>query len=629
VRLQQVRIEGYRCLEDVTVGFGALTTLLGSNSTGKSSVLKALRFFFEGEALTIDDVFSQREDNYVSVQATFDNLSPADRDVFGVYALGEQMVLRRAWRDGSIKLTGRGLRYPGFEAVRALSGVPRRTAYKKLRADQPELDLPDVSRVDEADAEMLKWEMANPEQCTASDQDASHLFGYQSVGQRKLADRFKFVFVPGLQDAADEAVERKGSILERLLAAIADQRAEAREGLSALEDRFREEYTNLVEDTHRPTLDGLANSLGEQMRRYVPSAEIRLEPVAQQLAIAPPRVLLRGGEEHHLTDLGRQGHGFQRTFIIAALEYLAATQDIADGDRPTLFLGIEEPELYQHPPRAMHFAATLRELTSADGASVQVCYATHSPYFVTPSEFASIRICRRAEHPDGESASPTTITAADVSKVSGLLPDGDQKKVHRRLSSTLRASFRETFFARAVLLVEGETDIAVFTHAAHLLGIDLNSHGVVAAAVGKSVVPVAQAILMSLAIPTYVVFDGDHHQDAREPCEHCGRGGRDASNDANLNRAVLAIVGASAEDFPGTQHRQRWACFGVDLEYYLAEMVDDFNATVQAIAQALSWKSKSPEVYVELLERLGPDGLPEMLVEVPKAALALGEGAAG
>lgn len=144
---------------------------------------------------------------------------------------------------------------------------------------------------------MLKWEMANPEKCTASDQDASHLFGYQSVGQRKLADRFKFVFVPGLQDAADEAVERKGSILERLLAAIADQRAEAREGLSALEDRFREEYTNLVESTHRPTLDGLADSLGEQMRRYVPSAEIRLEPVAQQLAIAPPRVLLRGGEE--------------------------------------------------------------------------------------------------------------------------------------------------------------------------------------------------------------------------------------------------------------------------------------------------------------------------------------------
>ena len=114
MRLRQVRIEGYRCLEDVTVDFGPLTTLLGSNSTGKSSVLKALRFFFDGEALTVDDVFSQRKDNCVSVQATFDDLSSADRDVFGVYALGEQMVLRRAWQDGLIKLTGRGLKYLGF-----------------------------------------------------------------------------------------------------------------------------------------------------------------------------------------------------------------------------------------------------------------------------------------------------------------------------------------------------------------------------------------------------------------------------------------------------------------------------------------------------------------------------------
>jgi putative ATP-dependent endonuclease of the OLD family len=186
---------------------------------------------------------------------------------------------------------------------------------------------------------------------------------------------------------------------------------------------------------------------------------------------------------------------------------------------------------------------------AAEGGSVQVCYATHSPYFVTPSEFASVRICRRATHPDGESASPTTITAADMSKVSALLPDGDKKKVHRRLSSTLRSSFREAFFARAVLLVEGDTDVAVFTHAAHLMGIDLNSHGVVSTSVGKSVVPVAQAILTSLDIPTYVVFDGDHHQGTREPCEHCGRGGRDLNNDGKLNRAILEIVGAFVEDF--------------------------------------------------------------------------------
>lgn len=336
MRLARVRIEGYRCLEDVSLDLASLTVLLGSNSTGKSSVLKAMRFFFDGGGLTIDDVFAQSESNRVAVQATFVDLSSADREVFGAYATGDQIVLRRTWQDGEVKLTGRGLSYPGFVSVRELAGVERRKAYKGLRTAHPELGLPDISRVDEADAAMLAWEMAHDTECDPADGDASHLFGYASVGKRKLSNRFKFVFVPGLQDAAEQATERKGTILERLLTAITDQRAEANAGLTELEDRLREEYAELVDATHRPTLDGLASRLGDQMRRYVPTAEIRLDPVEPQLSIAPPLIRLRGGEEHHLTDLGRQGHGFQRTFLIAALEYLASARIADDEDRPTV-----------------------------------------------------------------------------------------------------------------------------------------------------------------------------------------------------------------------------------------------------------------------------------------------------
>ncbi len=558
-----MRIEGYRCLEHVTLDLGPLTVLLGSNSTGKSSVFKAMHFFFEEDSLTAEDVFSEHEPGHVTVQATFFDLTDADRAVFGVYALGEQMVLRRTWRDGDVKLTGRGLRYSGFESVRSLSGVQKRTAYKQFRDAQPDFDLPDVSRVDEADDAMLNWEMAHPDQCEASDDDASHLFGYPSVGKRKLSDRFKFVFVPGLQDAAEEAVERKGTILERLLTAIADQRSEANQGLAELEDRLRGDYSDLVERTHRPTLDGLADSLRDQMRRYVPTAEMQLEPIAAQLKIAAPLVRLRGGEEHHLTDLGRQGHGFQRTFIIAALEYLAATQGPPDEARPTLFLAIEEPELYQHPPRAMHFASTLRSLALRDETNVQVSYATHSPYFVTPSDFDSVRIFRRGPHADGESASPTTITAADAQAVIARLPDDQREHFDRRLIRTLRSNFREAFFARAVLLVEGDTDAAVFAQAGRMSGVDLSSHGVVSAAITMSVLPLAHCILKSLGIPTYVVFDADYREDGNQ------------SDHTRENRRILECLGAPLEDFPATQHNGRWASFAINLEHYLAVVPEE------------------------------------------------------
>ena len=104
-------------------------------------------------------------------------------------------------------------------------------------------------------------------------------------------------------------------------------------------------------------------------------------------SIDPPRIDLRGGEEQELTDLGRQGHGFQRAFVISILEYLADTESTEDSlKKPTPFLAIEEPEASdQHPPRARHFFRTLS--TISDSPSAQVCYATHSPYFVSPERF--------------------------------------------------------------------------------------------------------------------------------------------------------------------------------------------------------------------------------------------------
>jgi putative ATP-dependent endonuclease of the OLD family len=628
VRLAEVEIEGYRCLERVTLTIDELTILLGSNSAGKSSVLKAMQFFFEGSSVGPEDVFDGGPTMRITVQATFTHLSFADRAVFGMYAAGEQMVLRRTWDDGETKLTGRGLKYPGFDHIRAKTGVPRRSAYKTLREAEPELELPDVSRVEEANESMLEWEMNHPQQCEAADTDATHLFGFPSVAQRRLSDRFKFVFVPGLQDAADEAVERRGTILERLLTAIADQRAPADEDLARLEAEFQEKYADVVERSHRATLDDLAVSLGDQMRRYVPSAQIQLEPVAQNLKVTPPLVRLRGGEERHLTDLGRQGHGFQRTFIIAALEYLAADR-VFDQDPPTLFLAIEEPELYQHPPRATHFAETLRNLAFAQPSRVQVCYATHSPYFVSPSDFGSVRICRRRSDADPERASPTVVNTADQRTVSEFLPAEQRNDLHRRLARTLRTGFREAFFARAVLLVEGETDVAVFTQAARMTGSPLAGAGVVVAPVTKSVLPIAYAILTSLGIPTYLVFDGDRQDDvATGVCATCGRGGRDPANDAGINRRILETVGAEVVDFPDTQHEIGWACFAVDLERYLADAIEDFESTSRAVADEMGWRRKSPEVHAETLDRLGVEKLPPLLVQVPARVLALAADAA-
>jgi putative ATP-dependent endonuclease of OLD family len=606
MRLRTVRIENYRCLAAVTVDVADLTALLGPNSAGKSSLLHALEFFFEGRELEPADVFGAA-DAAVTVECIFDDLNEADRLALGPYAAGDQVVLRRSWKHGGDqKLTGRGRRFPDFSVVRDKAGRERTAAYKTLRDDRAELDLPSATNLAAVEQAMLTFEQANPDRCeSVENEDASQLFGFKSVGQARLADRFSFVFVPAVSDAPGEAIEKRGSLLSRLLTAVTEQRAAANEGLKTIETEAREKYEEAIATTHGPILRDLSVQLSKQMQRYVPSAEIKLEPFATGFSIDAPRVDLRGGEERDLTDLGRQGHGFQRAFIISILEYLAdAEVGEASADKPTLFLAIEEPELYQHPPRARHFYKTLA--TIANGGSVQVAYATHSPYFVAPSRFDSVRIFRRGQS-DGV-ARGTGVTAASIPVVADKLPKAEQADPRPYLSRTFSEQFREAFFAKGVLLVEGPSDVAIFEAAAKLLGLkDLAADGIVITHVGgKGSQPIALAILDALQIPTFCVFDGDADAADGTPCATCGRARSDRTSAIMSNQRVLAALGATASDFPPTAVDERWACFHTEIE----DAIEGFTPLLEAVKVEMGWKGKSPEAYAEALRRAGVEALP-------------------
>lgn len=254
-----------------------LSILLGSNNAGKSSFLRALDFFFNGAHVEQDDVFAG-EDRSISVEVTFNDLKAADRDAFTIYAQGDQMVLRRSWQDEQEKITGRSRRFPGFSEIRQAAGNSRRRVYREFREANADMGLNDATTKDAIEQQLLTWEMQNPGLCETVDDEAGHLLGYRSVGEKRLSDRYKFVLVPAIRNAASEAVERKGTILQQLLSAIAEQRAEADEKLIDLQEDMRSRYAEVIEESHGPTLSGLGSQLTGQMRQYIPTADVVIEP---------------------------------------------------------------------------------------------------------------------------------------------------------------------------------------------------------------------------------------------------------------------------------------------------------------------------------------------------------------
>ena len=46
MQIGRIAIRNFRCLEEISVDFGNLTSLVGANNAGKSTILKAIDIFF-------------------------------------------------------------------------------------------------------------------------------------------------------------------------------------------------------------------------------------------------------------------------------------------------------------------------------------------------------------------------------------------------------------------------------------------------------------------------------------------------------------------------------------------------------------------------------------------------------
>lgn len=491
MQLRRVVVRNYRRLKECTLDLGDYTVLVGANGTGKSSLLRALNWFFRGGTevpISDEDLphgWEPANRPVLEVEVTFDDLDDADRAILGRYVSGESATFRRSWDGTTEKATADVLAFPEFAAVRAALAEKKIGDAKNLYHDLPvELDLPKISRGGEAEQHLKAWEDAHPDQLVAmSGQDAAHLFA--SGGEHLLASRFEMVLIPAAVDFDAEADMGKKSSLAKLLGSLG--------GIDrALQTEWDERRTEILKEFGPAFRDAMNAKLGpvqkrinERLGKLVPGARLELTPDDLQLSLeVPSRVSAQIVDDGVPTDLTRQGHGTQRAVLMAIVQ---ATGRFDIDDRPAVLLAFEEPEIYQHPLRAKHFAAELRDLANGT-ARVQIALTTHSPAFARPDDFHCIR----------------RFESGEIRAVRGTKTNSDDL---RQLRQTFGLS--EAFFADAACLVEGSTDHAVIRGLLKRQGFTLEALDIAVVEVAKGSMRKAHKVLSKLGLRTYAVFDGD------------------------------------------------------------------------------------------------------------------------
>lgn len=609
--------------------------MVGSGGTGKSSFLRAIEWFFRGGALDAEDVHEGGEGSDVGVAVTFSDINDADRLVLGRYAAGDPTTFTRTWRPGeSDKLSGSALFYPGFDDVRSVSGVERRQRFRAvIEVEGPTFGFegPAPTRVADVDSIMDRLEREHPELCELRPEDASHLFGF--AGGPRLTDRFDYVLVGAADDASEALSAGRNSALTRLLSALGDLDPETQERIGLVQAEAQSQIETLVGAARASGLREVADGITRRVQEYVPRVVVDL---ADELAPARPpdlSVAVRVRDQSgYATDVHRHGHGLQRALVIALLHELAEssatlTASNQDVTAPrSLMLAIEEPELYQHPLQARSLATVLRAIATFSAGeasrSVQIAYSTHSSHFVRPALYENIRVFRR------NSEGHTDSVAADPEKVAGKLAAVEiDTDVGSMVDKTLSTSLAEAVFARAVLLCEGRTDVAIMEATAQLDGgFDRDGIAVVACW-GKTVIPVAAAILGQLDIPTYVLFDADtglkQRLEAKSSLTDTERKAQLRAT-ARKNRQLLQLCGEDPVDWPDRTVRSRCANFADRPEAELEELWPSLSDSRERVARDLGMSPKTDEAYRRAVEEAGDP--PEFLREIVGAVRALVSG---
>ncbi len=189
-------------------------------------------------------------------------------------------------------------------------------------------------------------------------------------------------------------------------------------------------------------------------------------------------------EDDFTIDATKLGGGFQNALVISILKAFEERKK-----QGAVFL-IEEPEMYLHPQMQRSLYKTLREI----GKTNQIIYTTHSPHFITIPEYNEI--IRIIKNKNGTEK-----------KVSSLSLDKTQKE---KIRKELDPERNELFFAKKLLLVEGDTEKLVFPEYAKKFNIDLDNLGATIVEVGgkKSLLEIAK-IAISFEIPTGIIYDED------------------------------------------------------------------------------------------------------------------------
>jgi putative ATP-dependent endonuclease of OLD family len=453
ILLDCVRISGFRAIKNLEVFLSRTTVLIGTNNSGKTSLIKALQLSLGDYSRYISD-----EDFFIGTDDKRVNEINVDVKFVPTNSSGERITnFDNAW---TIEFG---------DKIRA--GADN----KQFLAFRTRIKPNEIKGGFECSRFVLQtWSGFN----AWLDEKPNNKI------DRKIHS-IPFVSIEAQRDIHNE-LQSKSSFSGKILSDVEYQRDDIIEIEKLIDD------LNSIATEKSEALKSFKAHLGQLTQSFKEAGNVEITPFPKKIRDLSKYFSVHFGDnDSGVFSMEYHGMGTRSwASILSAKAFIESTSDKHKKELEPFFpiLAVEEPEAHLHP----NAQKTLyQQLSDTHG---QVIVSTHSPYFAAVADIKNIRSFRKSK------------AGITVMQVGEKYTSKDKETI----SSVVMSKLGEIIFAKALILCEGESDEQLIPAFFDVYsGKSFFSLGLCCVAVnGKRYSPFIK-LACSLGIPTFIVSDND------------------------------------------------------------------------------------------------------------------------
>lgn len=512
MKLIKLKISHFRGIGFAEIDIENFTTLVGPNNIGKSTILNAIHLVLDNKKPKLEDWPGKKEsDETMEIICEFGQLEEWEKNKSAISTLlhGDSLKIKMSASWNSDK-TDYNYDYSVFnlETQYPWSGETFSNAKKDALCKDifKALNITKAGEYNERITELEEYVQTNhPDSVVSSEgwhvkkfanslqQAVPHVmyvpasFKIEDELKTTNSSPFSFLFTNKLfpkvkGDATYTNYITKADELQNKLKGQAEDGSE----IEGLDDALKQVSTTLNQ-----ILD-----FDSKVRLAV--GDIDIEPLFMKAAT----FLI---DDEIETSLQYQGSGVQRALAFSMLEANAEVESEVSGEQRTVIVLYEEPELYIHPHLMRRLKNTLQ--TRSQSPKWQVICSTHSPFLINLADKPeSLKLIKR----DSGNIRVVHQVSSDIFEKT----DNYDERVRLRATLDFHPTVCESLFAKRVVIVEGDTEVAVFRMVGELaekLDItgSLDKDTTVISAGGKWTITAIAKVLNALEIDYRVIHDTD------------------------------------------------------------------------------------------------------------------------